>query len=33
MTIMEEVGFSLAVAVAVVAGFRFVALMWEWAFT
>src|SRR5437588_811981 len=29
MTIMEEVGFSLAVAVAVVAGFRFVALMWE----
>jgi hypothetical protein len=33
MSIMEELGFSFAIAVAVVAGLRFVFLMCEWAFT
>jgi hypothetical protein len=32
MSIMKELGFSLAIAVAVVAGLRFVFLMCEWAF-
>jgi hypothetical protein len=33
MSIMEELGFSFAIGVAVVAGLRFVFLMCEWAFT
>ena len=32
MSIVKELGFSLAIAVAVVAGLRFVFLMCEWAF-
>jgi hypothetical protein len=32
MSVMEELSFSFAVAVAVVAGLRFVFLMCEWAF-
>jgi hypothetical protein len=33
MSFMEELGFSFAIAVAVIAGLKLIALMFEWVFT
>jgi hypothetical protein len=33
MSIMEELGFSFAIAVAIIAGLKLIALMCDWAFT